>query len=205
MVASGEKGRSNCFMAINYPLADLQDRARRNPFGPARALLSRGRIEGGVVIVEEAVHEQVSREFPRSKNIRFPLAGLQARAHLYPAGYVDFLLARGKVENGIVVLDAAHYHEFRQKFPPELKPPLPPTPTLSELAANFTGAIAGWAQAGFKVVERGEFERRHAVCLACEFWQPDALLGTGKCRKCGCSKVKLWLATSRCPDRPPRW
>jgi len=81
----------------------------------------------------------------------------------------------------------------------------PVVPTGAALAANFNKAMLGWAKAGFKVVKREVYEHRQAICSACEFWRPDARLGTGMCIKCGCSGVKLWLATSKCPDQPARW
>jgi hypothetical protein len=86
-------------------------------------------------------------------------------------------------------------------------PPTPrhPIPTTAELSTNFTKAMLGWAKAGFPTVKRKTYEQRHAICNTCEHWSPDGLLGTGRCRKCGCSGVKLWLATSTCPDQPPRW
>jgi hypothetical protein len=120
-------------------------------------------------------------------------------------GYVDFVLSRGKIEGELIILDEAGVKEVREKFPLPGQAPRPPVPTLGELAVNFTEAIAGWAKAGFKTVAREIYEHRLSICSACEFWQADAILGTGKCRKCGCSKVKLWLATSKCPDKPPRW
>jgi hypothetical protein len=78
-------------------------------------------------------------------------------------------------------------------------------PSAGGLTANLTRALVGWAHAGFPVVDRPVFEHRHAICSACEHWQPRLRLGTGMCRKCGCSGAKLWLATSKCPDLPPRW
>jgi hypothetical protein len=44
---------------------------------------------------------------------------------------------------------------------------------------------------------------RLAICMACEHngARPDGV----RCRKCGCRGLKLWLATERCRDDPPRW
>jgi hypothetical protein len=70
-------------------------------------------------------------------------------------------------------------------------------PTLVELAANFTKATARWIKAGLPVATKAETKARKAICLICEHHRPDATFL--KCAKCGCSKVKLWLATERCP------
>ena len=52
-----------------------------------------------------------------------------------------------------------------------------------------------WAEAGFAVVTREEFDGRRINCDACDQW-------TGvTCRACGCTRLKLWLATERCPLR----
>lgn len=75
----------------------------------------------------------------------------------------------------------------------------PDPPTLAELAANFSSAMARWAKAGFKTVEREEFDRRTKICMGCDLWEPNAYLGLGRCRKCGCAGGKRWLATEKCP------
>jgi hypothetical protein len=72
-------------------------------------------------------------------------------------------------------------------------------PTIPEMAANFASAIAHWTKAGFPVVPKTEFDRRLAICDACEFWDPVARLGYGKCHVCGCTTLKHWLGTSKCP------
>jgi len=104
---------------------------------------------------------------------------------------------------------------LEHRFPPghRFRAPHPATPMLNQLAVpttvqlakNFTKAMGGWAKAGFKTVKRKVYEQRHAICGACEHWVPDARVGAGMCRKCGCSGVKLWLATATCPDQPARW
>jgi hypothetical protein len=128
-----------------------------------------------------------------------------AEAKRRPAGYAEFVLERGMVDGDFVVLDADGFRTVREKFPLPGRHDVPLTPSTAELAANFAGAMSTWAQAGFKVVEREVYEKRNAICSACEYWLPHGHLGLGKCRKCGCSRVKLWLATSKCPDSPPRW
>jgi hypothetical protein len=80
-----------------------------------------------------------------------------------------------------------------------------PEPTLAELAANFTGAMDRWATAGFPTVSAETYATRSAACEACEHWDGSARLGLGKCNApgCGCTKLKRWLSTERCPLQ--RW
>lgn len=73
-------------------------------------------------------------------------------------------------------------------------------PSLATKAATLTSSLAHWAAKGFKVVEPEQFQARLDNCKTCEYWDSEAMFGTGKCRKCGCStQAKLRLATSTCP------
>jgi hypothetical protein len=74
-------------------------------------------------------------------------------------------------------------------------------PTLSELAANFSGAIMRWVKAGAPVSSQEVYGERSAVCDACQYWDGTARLGLGKCSApgCGCTSMKRWLQTERCP------
>lgn len=69
------------------------------------------------------------------------------------------------------------------------------------MAVNFGKAVARWVGAGFPVVEEAVYARRTEVCLACPFWDGNARFGLGKCKApgCGCTGLKRWLATERCP------
>lgn len=196
-------------MEIKYQLSMLQARATTNPTGRAAQFLARGRVEGEVVAVEEAVHRDVLAKFPQKLPFEYSVEKLRMSDRLRPVGFADFILARGKIEGDIVILDQATHRELRYRFYPPAKAPRPiappKDPTLTELAGNFALAMTGWAKAGFKTVTREEFERRHTLCQACEYYEPNARLGLGKCKRCACSKFKLWLATSHCPDFPPRW
>lgn len=74
-------------------------------------------------------------------------------------------------------------------------------PTAREMAGRFARAMMDWARGGFKVVERGRYQARKDICEGCQYWRGDgAMIGTGRCGKCGCSGLKLFLATERCPD-----
>ena len=70
--------------------------------------------------------------------------------------------------DGLWGLDLDMLDELHEKFPiPTFT--LPKEPSLVEMTTNFTQAVAGWAKAGFKVVERQVFEERHNICKAYEF------------------------------------
>jgi len=75
-------------------------------------------------------------------------------------------------------------------------------PSISQMISNFTSAMANWAKGGFKIVSQEEFTRRLEICRKCDAWNEQARGGLGKCNhvKCGCTKLKHWLETSKCPD-----
>jgi hypothetical protein len=153
------------------------------------------------VFLSETLQQKLSQRFPPAK---FNIVQLKTDVKQLPKGFADFILSRGKRNGRIVELDLDMLDELHEKFPiPTFT--LPKEPSLVEMTTNFTQAVAGWAKAGFKVVERQVFEERHNICKACEFWLPDARLGIGKCLKCGCSIYKLWMAPSKCPLTPPKW
>lgn len=67
------------------------------------------------------------------------------------------------------------------------------------MARNFTGAIVDYAKDGFRNVTAVQHASRMVICNGCEFWDKQAFMGLGKCKKCGCSGAKLWIAGSKCP------
>ena len=103
---------------------------------------------------------------------------------------------------GIVTVIAIHRPDldvpppYPPAVPQEPIPETPHPPTILEMAANFTGAMARWTAAGFPVVSAEVAEQRLTACQACENWQP--VMGLGRCKLCGCFGFKLWLATERC-------
>ncbi len=78
---------------------------------------------------------------------------------------------------------------------------IPKDPTISQMVSNFAGAMVDWAKSGFKIVSQEVFDERLGVCRGCEAWDEEARSGMGKCRdiKCGCTKLKHWLKSSKCP------
>lgn len=71
--------------------------------------------------------------------------------------------------------------------------------SIIEMAENFAESAAEWVKNGAPVVSKAEFKQRADICSACEFFDPKAFAGKGRCTQCGCSSFKLFLATARCP------
>lgn len=67
--------------------------------------------------------------------------------------------------------------------------------------ARAVVAVQIWAKAGFPVAAFAVRLERRAICEACPAWRPKGNLGLGECvdPRCGCSRLKRWLATERCP------
>jgi len=79
-------------------------------------------------------------------------------------------------------------------------------PSLVDKAKSLTTAAVNWAtQDGFSKVSDEVFQTRKNICLACPNWDAAAFNNTGRCKLCGCSIMKLYMPSSRCPDNPPRW
>lgn len=63
-------------------------------------------------------------------------------------------------------------------------------------------ALRSWRQAGFPILDRAGRKARGGACAACDFWHPLGNLGLGECRapSCGCTRLKRWVATEKCPE-----
>lgn len=73
-------------------------------------------------------------------------------------------------------------------------------PSLKEMVVSFSGDMAKWAAVKFAMAPKEEVARRLSVCRGCEWWDAEALRGTGRCRRCGCSTwAKIRLQSSACP------
>lgn len=122
-----------------------------------------------------------------------------AEAARWSQGYLEDLLDAACIEGDTVTFDPSIHATLQAKYGLGSAPFA--EPGLTELAGNFGRAVAKWASAGFPVVEEGDYQARLAACQACSHWDGAARLGLGKCRapKCGCTRLKLWLRTEKCP------
>ena len=78
-------------------------------------------------------------------------------------------------------------------------------PTLAQMAANFSTALAAQIAAGCPIVTAAIFQERWGKCEACRdakgqrIFDPAGWGGRGKCRLCGCcAQLKLAWATAAC-------
>jgi len=167
--------------------------------------------------------------------IRFRYQDLIQQAPLRPPGYLEAVFASSIRRGQDVLMTADAYRAIRDQFPIFLSPPpdpsdksdpsdrsdmldpsppsheAPPLPTWDTMIANAATESVKWAARGFPLAPKAALEFRRLQCLGdattapCEHWRPKLWLRTGGCELCGCSRAKLWLATTQCPAKPPRW
>jgi hypothetical protein len=125
-------------------------------------------------------------------NLSYEMIQKAAALKADPDGYLADVARMGNRVDDMVEMTQAVYQEIRNRHPTL-------NPSVMEMAANFTGAMARWAKAGFATVGGQAYEARFATCKGCDKWDGNANAGMGKCRACGCSVLKLWLKTERCP------
>ena len=86
--------------------------------------------------------------------------------------------------------------------------PISAHPSKMEMATHFAGAMFRWLKSGFKITSWETFDARMTQCRG------DAAAGIPRCpyfhtssggwnfvhcEKCGCSKLKLFVSSERCP------
>jgi len=79
-------------------------------------------------------------------------------------------------------------------------------PSLFQQATNLAHAVgsvvASVVQGETLTVPQEEQDRRLAVCVSCDKYDPHQ----HRCRICGCfANLKARLASQHCPDDPPKW
>lgn len=151
--------------------------------------------------------------------VRICYSDLVAAAERRPPGYLERVMAAGTINGEHLVMPLEKYLALQADFPAsgpgqdrldrrrrqtDHPQPIDP-PTWSKMLASFTTESIRWAASGFKLAPRDTLQERHRICLECRHWDPDRWAGTGGCRICGCSRLKPFLATTACPDTPPRW
>ncbi len=71
---------------------------------------------------------------------------------------------------------------------------------------NLKDAMIDWAATdSFKRVSNEQFLHRKQFCLNCPYWDKSSFGGLGECKICGCSVMKLYIPSSKCPHENPRW
>lgn len=87
-------------------------------------------------------------------------------------------------------------------FSPQNPPPAPtPEPTLVDELKSLREALARLRASGKKITPREARTHRAKTCAGCPLWSSRARFGLGKCRhsKCGCTRLKVWIASESCP------
>jgi hypothetical protein len=73
-------------------------------------------------------------------------------------------------------------------------------PAFTEMIRSASSSVFNFAQSGFSVVNAETLSARESLCKSCEFWDSEAINGTGRCKICGCATwVKLRMASEECP------
>lgn len=122
-----------------------------------------------------------------------------------PPGYIDALIQVATRDGDAYLLQDADWQSISKRYaqPILIQEDPPQEPSLAQMAANFAGSMVGWIKAGFPVVSEAQFRARQTACNGCAEWDAQARFGMGKCRACGCTKWKPWLATATC--KRGRW
>jgi hypothetical protein len=74
-------------------------------------------------------------------------------------------------------------------------------PSIAQQALSLASAFKQAASEGTLAtrVSPETFALRKEICLGCEYYDPAAFLGTGRCRVCGCGVAKLHMPSQSCP------
>lgn len=130
--------------------------------------------------------------------IRFPKEKIDLFcSHLGPKFRSD-VVGVGRIDGGEFVIESEDWQNLQAEH---MRKTRLAEPSLRELSANFADAIARWSASGFKTATQDEYDSRAQICDGCDRWDAKARLGLGKCSApgCGCTAMKRWLATEKCP------
>ncbi len=73
-------------------------------------------------------------------------------------------------------------------------------PSIGEMVVSAGKSLTKWVGSGFSKSTQEVIDLRLSICKGCEFWDAQALNGSGRCLKCGCSTwAKLRMASEKCP------
>jgi hypothetical protein len=73
-------------------------------------------------------------------------------------------------------------------------------PSKMDMLKRAAHALKEWASKGFPLVTDEQLLERRATCEQCPMWKGDSGLGLGACGACGCTGLKLTVATENCPQ-----
>jgi len=93
----------------------------------------------------------------------------------------------------------------RSRVAPRLKhralPPVKERASFRTKLSRLKEALVAWNKAGRPITSKAGRKLRRATCDGCPYFNAAGNLGLGECQApgCGCTRGKLWLATSSCP------
>ena len=125
--------------------------------------------------------------------ISVPLQQVRALADERPAGYLDEVISSGRLVGDTVEIEDETHAALVRKY----------RPTLAAMTRSLASSLSLWISSGFPITPQAEYALRESTCRPCIHYTRDAWFH--HCALCGCTSVKLHLATEQCPDIPPRW
>jgi len=79
------------------------------------------------------------------------------------------------------------------------------SPSWTDMIRSAAEEMTKWTAAGFPLCSPSQLQARAEVCTSCTHWDSAMWGGAGGCKICRCTKLKLYMATTTCPDKPPKW
>lgn len=113
----------------------------------------------------------------------------KVRAHRIAMSYPIGSNFDKEMESSLCARHPTSCHEINPFSPPD----------IVDQAVSFVSTFAVWAREGLPVVTRDKYLERRTICMGCDYWAGDRGLGFGRCGKCGCSALKLFLGSVACP------
>lgn len=117
--------------------------------------------------------------------------GLEKAAASKAQGYLQAVLSvANDLGSGLLGIEESDYARIVREYS---------TPPLHEQAMTLAVAMTCFVQSGGKVSSQSLIDHRFSVCKACKWWKPGRFLFTCGCSKCGCTGIKLWVESEKCP------
>lgn len=118
---------------------------------------------------------------------------LEEMALLRPAGYLERALALSFSEDdGLVIFTREAFATLKAEYGDF-------TPSLRQKAEGLAASLSRWASEGLPVTSPELLTSRRESCAGCKWFRPSRVPWLAGCRRCGCSGIKLHMATERCP------
>jgi hypothetical protein len=121
--------------------------------------------------------------------IRLKIEDIHEHAKRRPKGYAQDVISSGVVVGEFLELPEESYFALLDRYSGKRVSP----------ALSFVRAVAAWVRGGCKIAPEILRLNRLSVCKRCEWWDAPAFYGLGKCKRCGCSGLKLRMKEEKCP------